>query len=60
MSDDNLFNVIDAAGFCGGIFIYSMIFALVGSSFVLFLYFWHKGRLDMDEEIKHQMMDSDD
>lgn len=49
--------IVDGSGFCGGIFIYAMIFALVGSSFLFFIYLWKIGRLDMDEEPKNQMMD---
>jgi|GEM_PF-3532182 len=54
-----LFSVVDGAGFCGGIFIYCMIFALVGSSLLLFIYFWYKDKLDMDESPKWAMMEQE-
>lgn len=46
----------DTSGVYGGIFHYTLVFALVGGAFLSFLYFWSKGRLDMDEEPKLQMM----
>jgi hypothetical protein len=57
MSITNLFNVVDGAGFCGGILIYCSIIALVGSALLLFIYFWRTGKLDMDESPKWLMMD---
>lgn len=53
-------NIRDASGVYGGIFHYALVFALVGSALLAFLYFWSKGRLDMDEEPKIQMMQDDD
>lgn len=50
----------DSSGVYGGIFHYSLIFALVGSAFLVFLYCWAKGRLDLDEEPKLRMMMCDD
>ena len=44
----------------GGIFHYGMIIAFAGSALLAFLYFWSKGRLDMDEEPKVQMMREDE
>lgn len=49
-------NEMDWSGIYGGIFHYSMVLAIVGSAFLAFLYFWSKGRLDMDEEPKIKMM----
>lgn len=49
----------DTSGVFGGIFHYALIFALVGSAFLSFIYFWSKGRLDLDEEPKMQMMRED-
>lgn len=46
----------DTSGIYGGIFSYAQIFAFIGSALLAFLYFWKKGRLDMDEEPKIQMM----
>lgn len=48
--------IIDQAGIYGTAFHYSMIFVFMGSAIMIFLYLWGKGRLDMDEEPKIQMM----
>lgn len=53
-------NIRDASGVYGGIFHYALVFAMVGSALLAFLYFWSKGRLDMDEEPKIQMMRDDE
>lgn len=50
----------DSSGVYGGIYHYSLVFALVGSGLLAFLYFWSKGRLDMDEGPKFQMMHDED
>lgn len=50
----------DWSGIYGGIFHYSMIFAISGSTLLAFFYFWRKGRLDLDEEPKIQMMREED
>ena len=47
---------IDGAGVYGGLLHYSLVIALVGSALLIFLYLLKKGRLDMDEEPKIQMM----
>lgn len=49
----------DTSGVFGGIFHYALVFALVGSAFLSFIYFWSKGKLDLDEEPKMQMMRED-
>lgn len=46
----------DISGVYGAIFHYSLVIAIVASTFLIFLYLWSKGRLDMDEEPKLQMM----
>lgn len=46
----------DTSGIYGGIYAYAFILALVGGAALAFIYFWSKGRLDMDEEPKLQMM----
>lgn len=51
--------LFDAAGALGGYLSYSLTIAIVGSAFILFIYLWSKGRLDMDEEPKIQMMSGD-
>lgn len=55
-----LFSQLDWSGMYGGILHYSLVIAFSGSAFLAFLYFWYKGRLDMDEEPKLQMMRDDD
>lgn len=56
----HLFAVVDGAGVYGAVLHYSLVMAFVGSAFVSFIYFWKKGRLDMDEEPKFQMMEADE
>ena len=51
---------LDWSGVYGGIFHYGMIIAFAGSALLAFLYFWSKGRLDMDEEPKLQMLRDDE
>jgi hypothetical protein len=51
---------LDWSGMYGGILHYSMIIAFSGSALLAFLYFWYKGRLDMDEEPKLEMMRDDE
>jgi len=46
----------DGGGLYGSLWHYSMLFTLMGSTLLVFIYLWHKGRLDIDEEAKHQMM----
>ena len=41
-------------------FHYALVIAFVGSAFLIFLYLWGKGRLDMDEGPKFQMMQEDE
>lgn len=50
----------DSIGIYGTIFHYAMIFAFVGSALLAFIYFWKKGRLDMDELPKYEMMHHED
>jgi hypothetical protein len=41
----------------GGIAVDAGVMILLsGGAGILFFYFWKKGRLDLDEEPKHQMM----
>ncbi|MFT5316908.1 MAG: hypothetical protein ACI8RA_000148 [Chlamydiales bacterium] len=47
---------LDGGGVCGEVMHYSMVIAFVGSALLVFVYLWRKGRLDMDEEPKYQMM----
>lgn len=48
------------AGVCGSFVHYAFIIAFVGSAFLIFLYLWRKGKLDMDESPKIQMFKEDD
>lgn len=43
-------------GQCGSFTHYSLVIAFVGAAFIIFLYLWKKGKLDMDEEPKITMM----
>lgn len=52
--------VLDGGGECGTFVHYAFIIAIVGSAFLIFLYLWKKGKLDMDEEPKHNMMKNED
>ena len=52
--------VLDGGGECGTFVHYAFIVALVGSAFLIFLYLWEKGKLDMDEEPKHRMMKNEE
>jgi O-antigen/teichoic acid export membrane protein len=52
--------VIDGAGIYGSIMHYALVIAFVGSAFLIFLYLWKKGRLDMDEKPKFQMMQDEE
>jgi hypothetical protein len=53
-------NILDSKGLYGEFMHWALVLAFVGSAFVVFLYLWKKGRLDMDEEPKIQMMKDDD
>lgn len=50
---------MDGFGIQGMIFHFATVFVLVGSAFIVFLYLWWKGRLDMDEEPKYKIWDKD-
>lgn len=50
----------DTSGIYGGILHYSLILAFMGSALLSFLYFWSKGRLDLDEAPKIQMMNDEE
>lgn len=47
---------VDGFGIQGLFFCASSIIALSAGAALAFCYFWHKGRLGMDEEAKYQMM----
>ena len=51
---------MDAIGVYGNFFHYGLVFAIVGSAFLIFCYLWKKNRLDMDEEPKFQMMQEEE
>lgn len=48
--------ILDPSGVYGEVLHYSMIIAFVGSALLIFLHLWKKGKLDMDEEPKLQML----
>ena len=49
-------NIHDGAGIYGSLVHYGCVVAFVGSAFLLFLYCWWNGKLNMDEGPKFQMM----
>lgn len=52
--------ISDGWGFIGLVLDYAVIFLFSGCAMLLFLYFWKKGRLNFDEEPKHQMLQRDE
>jgi len=48
--------IIDGAGVHGSIYHYAFVIAFVSSAFLIFFSLWWRGRLDMDEDPKFQMM----
>lgn len=52
----NLAVTLDGGGVQGHVLHYAVTVAMVGSAFLVFLYLWSKGRLDMDEEAKERML----
>lgn len=52
--------MIDQRGVYGSIFEYAVTILFMGGAILAFLYFWRKGRLDMDEDPKIQMMKDDE
>lgn len=51
---------LDVLGIYGEIMHVAFVTAFVGSALLVFLYLWRKGRLDMDEEPKYQMLEDDE
>jgi hypothetical protein len=51
---------VDVMGVYGTLFHYSLVIAIVGSAFLIFMHLWRKGRLDMDEQPKFQMMEEEE
>lgn len=54
-----LLGMLDGSGVYGNIMHYAMVLFFVGSAFLIFLYLWRKGKLNMDEEAKYEMMRSE-
>lgn len=48
--------IVDTTGLYGTILHYAFTIAIVGSAMIYFVYLWFKGRLDMDESPKWQML----
>jgi hypothetical protein len=48
--------LLDGGGVYGALMHYVLFFALFGGALILLIYFWYKGRLDMDESPKIEMM----
>lgn len=53
-------NLPDVGGVYGNTLHYALTIAFMGSAVLIFLYFFWKGRLDMDEEPKMQMLLTDE
>lgn len=51
--------MIDSFGVYGNYLHYGLVIVFMGSALMMFVYFWMKGRLDMDEDPKFQMMHED-
>lgn len=51
---------VDAIGIYGSLVHAMMVIFFVGAALIAFIYFWRKGRLDMDEEPKIQMMQDEE
>jgi hypothetical protein len=60
MSSLLLLTILDGSGVYGHILHYSLMFAMIGSAVLVFIYLWRKGRLDMDEDPKRQMMNQEE
>ena len=52
--------ILDPGGVYGQYLHYALTIFFSGTAFIVFLYFWSKGKLDMDEEAKEQMMKRED
>lgn len=50
----------DGGGAVGAAFSYALIVFFVGVAFVVFVYLWNLGKLDMDEDPKWQMLKQED
>jgi len=53
-------HTVDNSGTIGGIVQFMYAAALFGSSVLIFLYLWKKGRLDFDQGPANQMLDDDE
>lgn len=51
--------MIDSNGVAGHFLHYGLTIAFMSSAFLVFFYLWRKGKLDMDEEPKMQMLQED-
>jgi len=51
--------MMDGFGVQGMIFHFAIVFSLVGSAFLVFLYLWWNRKLDMDEEPKFNIFEGE-
>ena len=51
---------LDIFGIYGMAADYAMVLFFFGFALIAFFYFWSKGRLDMDEEAKYQMLKNEE
>lgn len=48
--------MMDPSGLYGELISYALLIFLVGAAFIIFVYLWANGKLDFDEQPKHQML----
>ena len=51
--------IIDGGGVMGYVLYYSLLFAMLGSTSLVFVHLWRKGLLAFDESAKYTMFESD-
>jgi len=51
---------VDGGGVYGSFLYYSLTIAYVGSAFLIFIYLYRAGQLNMDEGAKIEMMEDND
>jgi hypothetical protein len=51
--------MIDGRGIYGFVLHYAFLFALTGSTFLVFISLWIRKKLDFSEEAKHQMFEEE-
>ena len=52
--------MLDGIGIYGMVWHYSLLIAMLGSTLLVLIYFWSKGRLDFDDQASLQMMQEEE